>query len=185
MNSTIIITPNKMVPHLMEHFEALIWLCKATSEDSKRPTISKTIMVKDGICYATDGHRLHVYRQCTDSLPNDVILADGRYLIAHAGSKQLIFSVRDDNSDFPDVWKILSYRPSNGIPPFVSISERTDYSRFLYHVYRHTALFDESMLRDAYRPGRIEFERTGRDPLSGLVFGDEDQFALVMPLKES
>lgn len=182
MSKLIMIPKTNTYPVLIEHFESLLWLIKAVSKDEVFTGMYKTIMVKDGICYATDGHRMHVYEQ-SDNLSLDYYLQDGRYKIESVNKKQIIFSVREDDDDFPDVERVLSYRAHKGIHSFAADDSSNNYSWFLYHVYRNATLFYEPYLKDAFMYGNLDFERTGYNQTSGLVFGNGHQIAMVMPLK--
>lgn len=183
MPETIII-PNekKAFPVLVRQYEGLMWLIRACApKGDKRLYLEQTFLVQDAICFATDGHRMHVFCQEDDDLREDMLLRDGQYKIESATKKSLILTRKpDDSLAYPNPWVILKYRPYNGIPDLRPDS----YSRFLYHVCTNVGLFDKKYLSDAFIPDMtLHFEKMGASPLSGVVFGDENQFAVVMPLK--
>jgi len=189
MKRTIIIKTSKSNHAMMYHFNALAWMIKAASTDATRENLYQTISVQDGICYATDGHRLHIYSQ-DEELPVDAYLMDGLYEIKAVSKKQIILIEKDTDADFPDVTPLLSYRHLNGIPP-LTWDARDDkdqnYGFFLHHLLgRVRWAFNERYLREAYMSEEtMYFEQGLRSAYYGtrpIIFGNERRLAVIQPL---
>lgn len=186
MLETILIKSYKN-PQACRHFDALKWLiAAAANKDVKRANISDAFAIIDGMYFATDGHRMHIYQPDSDELPLDYRLADGEYDVKQATKSQILLQKRDINM-FPDVWRPLQYRPFNGLPDYMpSQLESYALSTFLRYVYQHIGLFNVKFLSDAFMPlVNMHFERTGDGEYAALVFGNETRVAVVMPILEA
>jgi hypothetical protein len=178
-------------PILGNHFDALRWLEKATCKEKMRQDIFRTIHIQDGIFFSTDGYRANVYCPNYDELPNqeEYMLPDGNYTVVSANNKQIILRGKE-NSSFPDIWRILSYRPAaNGIGEFYGHSRKDwpSFDDFVYHLYREQKRkFRMKHLEDFYFDGKIKFERqeNGDELNSPLVMGNEERLSIIMPLPQ-
>ena len=190
MSDTMIIPFNKSYPVTRDHFNSLIWLFKASApEKDDRRQLARSFKVEDGICYATDGHRLHVYNQnTTDELPAAQHIPDGVYKIVSATKSQIIISAKDDTF-FPDHNCVLRYRPVKCFDGSAIYSSDARYgggfSSFLRVVYQLGAYMID-YLTDAFIPDQqVWFEKSGPGELCALIIGNDRQIAMVMPLKEN
>jgi hypothetical protein len=177
-------------PIIANHFDALVWLFKARSNDPKRENL-RHFHIENGIYFATDGMRMHVYTpEIPEELPKrpEFFPEDGNYEVVSCTKKQIVFRTAQEDFVYPDCWRVLSYRPTNGIPTFNGSSYRDglrDFGRFVYHVYRHQAReFNLNYLEDAFmKDCDIKFERHSNSDIGPLIMGNENRFAVVMPLK--
>jgi hypothetical protein len=180
MNKTMIIEGWKTSPVTTTHLSNLLWLAKVASKDDSKPNIYQTIHVEQGICYCTDGHRMHVYNQDGEYLPADFFVADGNYLIRSATRKNIILVEKDTDVPYPDVNQLLNYTPDRTLTGMLY----SDFSLFTFDIFsKLKTLISIDYLHDAYMPDeRVSFER----PAGGnaLLFGNESRIAMVMPLRQ-
>ena len=183
MNRTMIIEYWKVMPVVANHFNSLLWLVKAASKDELRVNIYQTIHVEQGICYCTDGHRMHVYSQDEECLPADFYIVDGNHLIKSATKKNIVLVEKDLEDLFPDVNRILDYIPDRTL----NGQFYGDFSSFTFDIFsKLKTLVNIDYLRDAYMPDEnVSFERpAGREDRSALLFGNESRLAMIMPLRQ-
>jgi hypothetical protein len=186
MENTIYIIENEgRFGSVTQHFESLKYIIKAKSVDDTRKNIM-CIHVEDGIYYGTDGCRLHVYSPEYDELPVRYLIPDGDYEVLTNNAKHII--LRSVDVTYPDVWRVLNYRRYNGIDKFVAVNDkkRNNYDVFVYHLLTGTKqCFNLGNIKDAMFTGEITFDRTKEDKnwMHPIVFGNEKQFAMIMPLK--
>lgn len=106
----IVIENSRTIPLLSEHFANLCWVCKAAAKAPDiREYVKQKIHAQDGILCATDGHRLHLYLQDLDSLPESVCVPDGLWEIKSKNGKLIVLE-RVDNEElvFPNYWNVFS-----------------------------------------------------------------------------
>jgi hypothetical protein len=183
MNRTMIIEYWKFMPITANHFNSLLWLVKAASKDETRVNIYQTIHVEQGICYCTDGHRMHVYSQDEDSLPADFHIPDGNYLIKSITKKNIVLVEKDPDDLYPDVNRLLDYVPDRTLNGKIYC----DFSLFTFDIFsKLNTLVNIDYLRDAYMPDEsVSFERpAGMEGLAALLFGNETKLAMIMPLRQ-
>jgi hypothetical protein len=173
----------KALPIAANHFNSLLWLVKAASKDETRVNIYQTIHVEQGICYCTDGHRLHLYSQDDECLPADFTIADGNYLIKSVTKKNIVLVEKDPDDLFPDVNRLLNYVPNMTLKG----ESYGDFSSFTFDIFsKLKTLINIDYLRDAFMPDEnVSFERpAGREDRSALLFGNETRLAMIMPLRQ-
>lgn len=168
-----------------KHFLQLSWLLKAIGKDETKNKALTYVYIADGIYYSCDGHRLHCYLPDYDQLPVSFNLPDGEYNLVTANRKQIILQSVDKPATYPDMNKFLNYRRNNGIDPYyLKSTSSPDLSLFNYHIVSSTGqCFNLDYIRDAAFEGKIIFDRTCIGKESAIVFGSEDQFAMVMPMR--
>jgi len=164
----IIIEQSKTIPVRYQHFNALTWLIKAAAGDVMRHNISQIIHVNQGICYCTDGQRLHVYSQDSEELPTNDYLQDGNYRIKSATKKLIILETVDpDEFEYPAVDRILAYQPK------VTKHYRTmaHFTNFVFTIFHDwDTMINIDYLRDAFMEEDIKIECTV-SKIGPIVFG--------------
>jgi hypothetical protein len=162
-----------------KYFSQLTWLLKARAIDKDKKSL-QVMCIKNGIYYATDGHRLHCFSPDIDNLPIDFNIPDGLYKVVSITKKQIVLNVVDD-IQYPDIERVLDYKRYNGIKPF-----KGDFTHFIHHLYTsNPQVFNINYLKDSFIDDEtLTFDRMGDGEISGLLFGNENQFAVVMPLRQ-
>jgi hypothetical protein len=171
------------------YFSGLEWVIKARSKDDTRPNI-QTLCSKDGFLCCTDGSRLHLFEPDNENLPPAFIIPDGLWEVQTATTKQIILVKSNLHlEDYPDFWRVLSYRAHNGISPLViSYGRDKKHIASLTILAYHISVSTHKMIRydfiqDALFEGRLTFQTDGND-LGPLFFGNERQLAVLCPLKQ-
>lgn len=184
----IVIENSRAIPLLSEHFANLCWVCKAAAKAPDiREYVKQKIHAQDGILCATDGHRLHLYLQDLDSLPESVCVPDGLWEIKSKNGKLIVLE-RVDNEElvFPNYWNVFS-------PKALQIGrydarDATDkdahdvsLGEFLYHAHVNTGMyFNHGYITEAFIPGyELTIEKHGK---AMLVLGNDKILAAVMGL---
>lgn len=191
MEKTFVIENRKSIGPIGNHFSSLSWLIRAKSKEDLRLALTM-IHVKDGIYFATDMHRLHVYCPNTEELPVNYILPDGNYEVITNNKNQIIFrAVPEGVCTYPDIWKILSYRPQNGIKPIKihfgykrdKDKEIVQLTKLAKHIYSNSdKTFRLDYLKDAIFEGTIRFEKDAQGgEFRPIVFGNDEKIAVIMP----
>lgn len=189
MNTVIIEKDRfKNMPGWDAYFSGVEWTIKARHTDVLRKPLT-LLSAQDGFLCCTDGHRLHLFMPDYDELPADCLLPDDLWEIKSSTKKQIILVTNDEGLDFPDYWRILDYKPHNGIEPMsIHINKNNDFTagltRLSYHINTRTGkMISLDYMKDALFEGDINFETDGRD--TGLLaMGNGSQLAILMPLKQ-
>ena len=183
--NTYIIDKSIKAAVIEKHFSRLSWLIKAIGRDETKNKALAYVHIADGIYYTCDGHRLHCFLPDYDELPASFNLPDGEYNLVTANRKQIILQSVDEPAEYPNMNRFLNYRRYNGIDPYyLKSASSPDLSLFNYHITSNTGqCFNLDYIRDAVFEGKIIFDRPDIGKESAIVFGCEDQFAMVMPMR--
>lgn len=192
MSNTIIIEGAKScLPILGHHFDSMQWVLNARSKDTTRAI--QYLYCDDGWLVCTDGHRMHVYVPYFEELPMHLQMENGMYdVVSMTKSKIILTRIEDPNIEFPDYYRIMQYKPVNGIQPFHSdlpyrskpYDRSLVLSRFYRHVYQIAHFNCEYLAQALWYDDEIRMERTGRNDMSALIMAGRDKIAVIMPIKE-
>ncbi|HOD97368.1 MAG TPA: hypothetical protein PLT63_01200 [Syntrophales bacterium] len=190
MSQTIVIEDSKFSHSLAGHFANVCWVCKAAAkEPDVRASIKQRIACREGILCATDGYRLHLYRQDSDSLPDSAIVPEGVWAIKSKTARVITLELAEDEfaADFPNFWIVFQDRPKVlGSFSSLGASGKGDYpyvfGEFLYRLNTHAGkAFRADHVADAFMPDRhIQVEAHAKGKMA--VFGDDTLIAALMAI---